>query len=714
MIRRKQTPFRILPRLACVALLVGVADAAEPAAKKRGMSIEEGRKFWSLIPPKAVPGGSIDSLVSAKLAEENLRPNPPADRATLERRLCLDLPGLPPADAPEKRSLPALVDALLDSPRFGERWGRHWLDIARYADSNGRDRNVIFYHAWRYRDYVIASFNADKPYDVFIQEQIAGDLMPAENQARRDERLTATGFLALGAKAYEEQKQDLFFMDVVDEQIEAIGRGVLGLSVACARCHDHKFDPIPTADYYALAGILRSTQTLYGHGPRGIKATMFHHTDFHALGGGPGQALAPAALAYFTRLDAEILGMHEARSARYGIQRRLPEARQRVEKSSGEARAQAEADLKAKEDAIAVWNVKIKKLEDDVEKLKDAAPPQPAWAMGARDRAGVKDCRVHIRGETTNLGDTVPRGFLQAIPLPGAKPPAGAQSGRLELAQWLTRRDNPLTARVMVNRVWQKLLGRGLVTTPDDFGVNGAKPSHPELLDYLAVRFMEQGWSVKRLIREIVLSQAYQRSSDGCATAEKSDPDNVCLWRMAPRAIEAETLRDSILALSGRLDPCPPAKQFLDRFHPQRDAELSSFKAFLTAGEIVSDHRSVYLPVVRGTLPEIFGVFDFAAPERTTARRDESIVPAQSLFLMNNPWVIEQARHSAMRLLGDTSLRDDAQRVRRLHQRAFFRAPTAAEEDRALAFLRRQSGPEDAWTSLCQTVIASAEFRVVR
>ncbi|MFO1482632.1 MAG: DUF1553 domain-containing protein [Verrucomicrobiaceae bacterium] len=683
------------------------------SAKAAGLSLEEGRKLWSLQPPQIVPGASIDSLVDAKLAEKNLKPNAPASRAALVRRLHLDLTGLPPTDMSDKSDMADIVDALLSSPHFGERWGRHWLDIARYADSNGRDRNVMNYHAWRYRDYVIASFNADKPYDVFIQEQIAGDLMLAKDGAQRDERLTATAFLALGAKAFEELKQDLFHMDVVDEQIEVISRGVLGLSVACARCHDHKFDPIPTADYYAIAGILRSTQPLYGHGPRGIKATMFHHTELQPLGGEKGRVLAPAALAYFTKLDADILTMHTARSDRYRIQKRLPEARRAVESATGAAKAKAEADLKAMEAEIAEWNVKIKKLEDDVEALKDAAPPQPAWTMGARDREAISDCRIHIRGETTSLGDKVPRGFLQVISIPGAKPPAKSQSGRLELAQWLAHRDNPLTARVMVNRVWQKLFGRALVTTPDDFGVNGAKPSHPELLDYLAVRFMQQGWSVKKLIREIVMSQAYQRSTDHSEMGAQSDPDNVWLWRMAPRPVEVEVLRDSILALSGQLDPYPPQKPFLERFHPQKDAELHTFKPFLTVEAIVDHHRSVYLPVVRGTLPEMFPLFNFAPPERPVAQREESLVPAQSLFLMNNAWVLEQARHTATRLLSDSSLIDDTQRLRRLYERAFFRAPTPAEQSRALAYLKT-GGPETAWTSLCQTIIASAEFRVVR
>ncbi|MDZ4406057.1 DUF1553 domain-containing protein [Prosthecobacter sp.] len=676
-----------------------------------GMSIEEGRKLWSLIPPKAMQD-DLDSLVSVKLAEQKLTPNGAADPRSLVRRLYFDLTGLPPspeeAAAFEMKNIERVVDQLLASKHFGERWGRHWLDAARYADSNGRDRNVIFYHAWRYRDYVIDSFNADKPYDQFIREQIAGDLMASKHQAQRDEMLTATGFLALGAKSYEESKPEIFRMDVIDEQIETISRSVLGLSVACARCHDHKFDPIPTADYYALAGILRSTQPLYGYGTRGIKATAFHHTEWHALGD-EAKKLAPAALEYFHKLDAETLAMHEARSARYGVSKRIPEMKRRLGEVSGAEKDKLAAEIAEMEAKVADWNVKVDVLEKSVEAMKDAAPPQPAWAMGAREREKIENSRIHIRGEITNLGDAVPRGFLQVIAIKAVSAPAPKQSGRLELAQWLTHRDNPLTARVMVNRVWQKLFGRALVTTVDDFGVSGAKPSHPELLDHLAVRFMDGGWSVKRLIKEIVLSKTYRRSSDASDQSDKSDPDNIYLWRMTPRMIEAEVLRDSMLALSGQLDPYPPQRQFLDQFNPQREAELHTFKPFLTASAIVSTHRSVYLPVIRGTLPEIFTLFNFAAPERPVAQRDESILPAQSLYLMNNPWVIEQARHTAKRLLSGSS--DDRERIQRLYALAFARAPTSEEMQRALRFV--SNGQETAWATLCQTVMASAEFRIL-
>jgi hypothetical protein len=713
-------------------------DGAAPPAKKRGMSIEEGRKFWSLIPPKATVGNApradIDRLVAAKRAEQRLEPVAEADAASLVRRLTFDLIGLPPAphevesfvrDYSEvgQRALEARVDRLLASPRFGERWGRHWLDAARYADSNGRDRNVINYHAWRYREYVIDSFNRDKPYDRFIREQIAGDLMPARDAAQRDEQRIATGFLTLGPKAFEEAKPEIFRMDVIDEQIEVITRSVLGLSVGCARCHDHKFDPIPTADYYAMAGILRSTQPLYGWGPRGIKATAHHHTEWQPIGPAA-EELAPAALDYYRRLDAETLALHTARSARYSVVRRLSSAKLELARP-GSDREKLTADIARFEGEIKEWDPKIRAMEVAVDALKDAAPPEPAWAMAVRDREQPENSRIHVRGDTTNLGAPVPRGMLQVIALRDVPAPGARQSGRAQLAEWLTHRENPLTARVFVNRVWQKLFGRALVTTPDDFGVSGAKPSHPELLDHLAVSFMEQGWSIKRLVRELVLSGTYRLSSDAKPANLERDPDNIFLWRMAPRPIEAEALRDAILAVSGQLDLEPPAKQFLDRYHPRRDAELASFKPFLTPADLKDNHRSIYLPVVRGALPELYQLFDFAAPERPVAQREESIVPAQALFLMNNPWIVEQSAATAKRLLSAMASGDPA-RISRLYLLAFARPPLPEELIRAQEFLggtdellTSPGAPacdrsESRWTSFCQSIFAAAEFRVLR
>lgn len=726
----------------------------EATAVKRGMSLAEGRRFWSLIPPQRAsaphvtredwPRSTLDRFILAKLDEHALEPVANADREILIRRAYFDLIGLPPT--PDKveaflqdtsgEAFAKVVDDLLASPHFGERWGRHWLDAARYADSNGRDRNVMWYHAWRYRDWVIAAFNADKPYDQFVREQIAGDLLAldvtgtdAESAAKRDALKIATGFLALGAKAFEEQKPEIFRMDVVDEQIEVIGRSILGLSVGCARCHDHKFDPIPTRDYYALAGILRSTQPLYGHGPRGIKATAHHHTELIAVG--PDAAtLGAHGLAYFEKLNELNLIQNTARSDRYRVVRRVADLKNRI-KAPGADSAALQADIDKMEADIAAWDGKVKDCELAFQAAMDAPPPLPDFAMGARDRQQPEDCRIHIRGETTNLGDSVPRGALQVLPNPLAELPA-THSGRRQLADWLTARQNPLTARVFVNRVWLHLFGRGFVTTPDDYGINGAKPSHLELFDDLSVRFMEQGWSLKTLLREIVLSRTYQLASLPNETSLKIDPENVYLWRMSPKRLEAESLRDAVLVVSGQLDSRPPTveQSFLQKFHPYREAEYHNFKPIFKSSEIEQPYRSIYLPVVRGVLPTIFPLFDFASPDRAIAQRDTSTVPSQALFFLNNAWVMAQAEHTAKLLLEDVSI-DDATRVRVLFQRAYARQPAIDELETALKYLRdaEELAAESTakapvitseqrraarWSSYCQAIFASAEFRTIR
>jgi cytochrome c553 len=750
---------------------------ASAVTVSRGMSIEAGRRWWSMVAPErhqppaaedpSWPRGPVDHFVFKELEKHGLKPAGDADRATLLRRVWFDLVGLPPpvdelerflAD-PSSTALADTVDRLLASTHFGERWARHWLDVVRYSDSNGRDRNILWYHAWRYRDYVIASFNADKPFDQFIREQIAGDLLPAQSREHRDELRTATGFLALGPKAFEEQKPELFRMDLIDEQIDVLGRAFLGLSIGCARCHDHKFDPIPTRDYYALAGIFRRTQTLYGHGPRGIKATQHHHTELIPVGP-DADSLGAAGLAYFARLHELNLIQNTARSDRYRVVRRLADARNRLQAPDADVAA-LQAEIARMEAEIKDWDLKVKEAETIFQAAQDAAPPLPGWAMGAQERSESEDCRIHIRGDTTNLGDVVPRGVLQVLPHSFPHLP-DSHSGRLELAEWLATTENPLVARVFVNRVWQHLFGRGLVTTPDDFGVNGALPSHPQLLDDLSVRFMQQGWSTKRLIRELVTSRSYQMASTPDARGIEVDPDNRLLWRMAPRQIEVEPFRDAVLTVSDQLDRNPPAERqpFLARLHPHRDPEFTNFKPQFLPQEIDHPYRSVYLPVVRGVLPPIFQLFDFAAPDRSVSARDVSTVPAQTLFLMNNPWIIDQSQKAAKRVLSDPRLADDQQRVQRLFQWAFARRPdseelqatldylavadlprTAADERLAVASenkladgsppREKTSGENTAedgtghaaelakrretrWASFCQILFASAEFRTLK
>jgi len=724
----------------------GAPDPRAGAATtvRKGMSLEDGRKFWSLVPPTqhAVPApkdaawslGDTDRFVLAKLEAKGLKPVGDADRRSLIRRASFDLTGLPPTpeeveafaadgrpDAYEK-----LIDRLLASTHFGEQWGRHWLDAARYADSNGRDRNVLWHHAWRYRNYVIDSFNRDTPYDRFVREQVAGDLLPADEPAERDRLRVATGFLALGPKTFEEVKPEVFRMDAVDEQIEVLSRSVLGLSVGCARCHDHKFDPIPTRDYYAIAGILRSTEPLYGYGPLGIKATAFHHTPLQPVGPDANR-LATGGLAYLAKLHELTLKQNTARSDRYRVVRRLTDAKLQIAKP-GADKLTLQTDIDRMDAEIKDWDVKVKAAEAELKAATEVAPPMPLWAMAARDRAAPEDSKVHIRGETTNLGEVAPRGVLRVLPN-AARPMPATGSGRMELADWLTEPKNPLVARVHVNRVWLHLFGRGLVTTPDDFGVNGAKPTHPELLDHLAVRFVANGWSTKKLLRELVLSRAYRLATDAHTGNLATDPDNVLLWRMAPRRIQAEAFRDAIMTVAGRLDPAPPEAGPLAKTNPYRVAEYFSFQPAFAADVFDGPHRSVYLPVVRGVLPEVFQLFDFAPPDRPVAQRDRSTVPAQALFLMNNPWVIAQAKHAAARLLAVPAL-DDAGRVNHLYRLAYSRPPTAAEAARALKYLvtpeavlpdpkakaplSTDSPRVERWASFCQVVFASAEFRTLR
>jgi len=749
-------------------------------AKRRGLTIEEGRRFWSLIAPRSSrtpqvargewPADELDAWVALAQQQQGLEPLADATPRALIRRLYFDLTGLPPAPeeveqfvsdganaaaltnsageasasgdvdaaAVDLASYERVVDRLLHSTHFGERWGRHWLDVARYADSNGRDRNVYFYHAWRYRDYVFESFNRDLPYDQFVREQVAGDLLESVTAEARDRQRVATGFLALGPKAFEEQKPEIFRMDGVDEQIELIGRSILGLSLGCARCHDHKFDPLPTVDYYALAGIFRSTQPLYGYGPKGIKANVHTHTDLAAVG--PlAESRAEEARAYLAKLQELTLTQNIARSDRYRVVRRVADARLQLDKPDAK-REELEADIARMDAEIKEWDAKVKSAEEALQAAMDTAPPQPDWAMGVRDRPMPENSRVHHRGDVLNLGDEVPRGMPQVISLQQTLVPSAGSSGRRELAQWLTDRANPLTARVAVNRVWQQLLGRGLVTTPDDFGVNGSRPSHPELLDHLAVRFMEDGWSIKQLVRRIVMSRTYRlavrdtEATDLLKSQVEQDPDNVYLWRMRPRRLEAESLRDAVMTLAGTLDrnAPDPRDSWLAKYNPYREDEYRTFKPLFLPAEIDHRHRSVFLPIVRGVLPEMFQLFDFAAPDRVVAQREESTVPAQSLFFLNNPWLVQQARQAAARLgselpEGEAQASNEAG-VQRLFEQAYSRRATASELAAALEYLNRTEGhgvpavsggvaktPVDprveAWVSLCQVIMASAEFR---
>jgi cytochrome c553 len=648
----------------------------------------------------------IDRYLLARLEKKGLKPVRDADRATLLRRVTFDLTGLPPTleeiDAFLKNNSPdaftKVVDRLLASPAFGQRWGRHWLDVARYGESTGSSRNVPYPHAWRYRDYVIDAFNNDKPYDQFIREQIAGDLLPATSQAQRDEQVIATGFLALGVRDVNQRFKVRFIMDNVDEQIDTVSRSVLALTVSCARCHDHKFDPIPTKDYYALAGIFRSTDLCAG-----VRNKM---------GGG--------GLDYYDTAMLLPLG-----SAKFPPDPKAPEKIAQAKAALAKARAEFQA-LQGTPEAkvldsdgrpkLASARQKMNNLQQELLALTDPAV-QGQVALGVRDARTPGDTEIRIRGEAEKLGPIVPRGFLSVLDVPKAPKIKPNQSGRLELAQWLTSAQNPLTARVMVNRVWQHLFGQGLVSSVDNFGVTGDVPSHPELLDHLATQLIKDGWSVKKLVRRVVLSRAYQLSSEAPPANLAVDPANRLLWRHGPRRLDAEEIRDAMLAVAGKLDLSRP------KGSPAKDLKVielpnnGPLAKRLEEEARKSTQRSVYLPLVRGITPRSLEVFDFAEQGMVTGSRDTTTVATQALYLLNDSFVQQQSLALANRLLQQPE-GDDASRIHLAYRLAMGRVATAKEVERVKTYLSEYEAATDsrpaAWASFCQALLASAEFRFLR
>jgi mono/diheme cytochrome c family protein len=654
------------------------AGAALPAPATGGRA--DGA-HWAFVPPVDHPPPAvkdagwvktpIDRFILAALEAKGLRASAPADRRVLIRRVTFDLTGLPPTPAEidafladsSPDAFARVVDRLLASPAYGEKWGRHWLDVARYADSNGLDENVAYGNAWRYRDYVVRAFNADKRYDRFLREQIAGDLLPAPDAATRHEQLIATGFLALGPKVLAEVDEKKMELDIVDEQLDTLGQAVLGVTLGCCRCHDHKFDPFPQTDYYALAGVFVSTRTMENF----KKIARWHENPIPE----------PADLA------------------------RKAEHDKAAAKLNDEIKA-----LGAKPDQVA----ELKKKKDELAALQKAAPEPPS-AMGVTE-AKVTDVPLLKRGSHLTPGPVVPRRFPAVLAGESQVPLPATESGRRELATWVTRPDHPLTARVFVNRAWRWHFGQGLVRSVDNFGRLGEKPSHPELLDWLARRFAADGWSVKKLHRLIVLSATYQQMS---ASPSAEDPDNRLLGRFSRRRLDAEEIRDGLLAVSGRLDRAAggPAithvknREFLFD-HTSKDGTKYD-----------SRRRSLYLPAVRNHLYDVFQLFDTTDATVSRGDRATTTVPTQALFHLNGDLVTECAAELAGQLLKAS---DDAGRVDRLYRVAFGRPPTGHEVQRLVTavagFERDLAGREPdagkrrarAWALVCQAVLAANEF----
>lgn len=680
------------------------------------IDMEAAREYWAFQPPTlggkpgvkevAWPRRGMDHFVLERLERDGLRPVEDAAALDLLRRMTFDLVGLPPTSAQVMRvaadgsseAFDEIVDELLASPQFGERWGRHWLDVARYGESSGMERNFTYPEAWRYRDYVIKVFNEDRPYDRFLREQLAGDLLPADSREHRDELLVATGYLAMGPKSLNERVKEQFKMDIVDEQIDVVMRGVLGLTASCARCHDHKFDPIAMKDYYALAGFFTSTVPYYGTGK----------------GGGNRQPSELMPIGDRGKEKETELRKHRGEVS--ALSKELASAKKKFSLMKKRYRNRD----KPPRDMVEMGE-RVEDLSDEMEDLRDRTPEAPGYAMGVADRAGdgVGGTTLRIRGNAEEKGAEVPRGYLPVLyPGDGPKIPENA-SGRRELADWIVKERGRLAAKVMVNRVWHHLFGQGIVRTVDNFGTQGERPTHPELLDYLAAKFVDEGWSVKSLIREIVMSRTYRLSTAHDAQNFEVDPDNRLVWRMNRRRLDAEALRDAMLSASGALDLEPARGSVVAELGNSNVGR--SPKDMKMLGAANSSKRSVYLPIVRNILPDLLQNFDFAEPSILVGRRNVTTVPTQALYMMNSGFVKERSREMAERVLLAEKGREE--QLAMVYLAALGREPTGDEVEKSNAFLddvmvsmaeagmAEGESEVEAWTVMSQAILAGAEFR---
>jgi cytochrome c553 len=827
----------------------GAADPREsPDAEDESRSLPEaiakGRDYWAFRPiePPEVPERSewgvnqIDVFVQSAMQSRGLEPTSDADPASRLRRLHYDLTGLPPSPEtvaefvanPSADAYEHLVDELLNDKAFGETWGRHWLDVVRFAESSGGGRTLMFPDAWRYRDYVIDSFNRDLPYDQFVREQIAGDLLASDDWKDRKRKLVATGFLVLGPTNYELQDKTVLEMDIVDEQLDTMGKAFLGMTIGCARCHDHKFDPIPTSDYYALAGIFKSTQSVIHSnvskwntvdeplapdalwkwnehrqvlakldkrlseidsqikklenragslGDRksipvdeisgvvvddvdaqrvgqwvtsesvgGYVGDHYMHDNFENRG--QKQITFQADLAKPGRYEVRVsytpssnraarvpVTVHHAdgKSLKVIDQRQRPDV-DGIFVSLGEfvfaddqparvvIRNDGTNDGVVVADAVSFVGVdqsnqkkepteqqkqaakqltdlrsKRKELRAEQKKLQKEQPSR-GTIMAVVDEDSPADIPIAVRGMVHQPGETVPRGAISLLENGNFGSIPEGCSGRLELANWIAHAENPLTARVFVNRVWKWLMGTGIVRSVDNFGSTGSRPTHPRLLDHLAAKFVEDGWSTKALVRRIVLSRTYRQSVVADPTNSQADPDNRWLARMNRKPLSAEAIRDTLLSVSGQLDEFDGGRSI----KPGTRGEYGY--------KFESNYRSVYIPVFRNTLPEVFEVFDFADPNIPLGARSESTVASQALWMLNHPFVMECCDRAAEQLM--TRQRTTAESIDYVTRHVLGRSPTGQERKAIGRFVDAFGGdPRTAWSMVYQSLFQSIDFR---
>jgi len=821
--------------------------------RRTQIDLDQGRKFWSFQPiskvavPSAGEGwvrNEVDQFIAAGHRAAGVAiPPQDASAEVILKRLHLTLTGLLPAPDEQRdfiarysqmpdAAIEDVVDQLLSSPRYGERWGRHWLDAVRFAESTGGGRSMMLPDAWRFRDYVIRSFQNDRPFPQLIREHLAGDLLPSSSEEQHDEQLTGAGYLMLGAINYEEQDKDQLRMDVVDEQIDTMGRTFLGMTLGCARCHDHKFDPIPTADYYALAGIFRSTRSLTpgnvcgwvtkplrrGMDQAAIEAwnardkeleqqiadlkkkprlnksprinTVYHLPgiiidDSEAVldgewtpsmfqrpfigegyhhSGLPRKGLTaqysvriPADDEYLVRMvinhgdsrseqvpvavfhadgETELLVNQKVKPPGDGVFAEL--GRFRFE-ASAPARiivnaanaapghvvldavhlvpASQVSELRSGDDLAAAVNPPVPtgdplKEAEDLRKEHAKKKPAVPVAMCVDDEREVGDWHLHIRGEIRNHGPVVPRGFLQ-VATQGSmthqlSPSAKSSSGRLELAEWVASTENPLTARVWVNRLWLNVMGAGIVRTPDNFGQTGLKPTHPELLDYLAWTLIHTDqWSTKTMLRRLCTSRTFRMSSIAVSAQESSDPENQLWTHGFQRRLDAESLRDCMLQTSGQLD--------LAITGGPRIAKLSTYDNEYHHEDHPMNCRSVFVPVFRNTMLDLFEIFDAANPNSVTGIRTQSNRPAQALYMMNSPFVVEQAKSAADYFLSSIASNQLTieQQVRLAIQTVLCRQAVDAEIQLLCAVVGSNPKSADLWATVFHALYSSIDFRSV-
>ena len=814
---------------------------------------ERGKDFWSFQPIKksklpqvkdsAWPRTEIDTYIRAAQESRGYSPVPDAGNTELARRIYFNLIGLPPtpeqidAFVSDNRedAFEYLVDELLASPHFGERWGRHWLDVARFAESSGGGKTVPFKDAWRYRDYIIEAFNTDMPYDVMVREQLAGDLLPYTSPSQRNRQLTATAFLALGPTNFLQQNKIEQRWEVIDEQIDTLGKAFMGMTIGCARCHDHKFDPIPTSDYYAMAGIFKSTQSLISSGSRWLDTTLVlegkeaermaeaeakeaemrahlssrkdklklltqHLTQPPPPGRPKKTFVFPGIVLDDSSADKEgewtkaeysqnflQTGYYQVEKdntgkksitfkttipfkGRYEVRLAYPDAKNRSTKtqvtighSVGESLVlvnqqqapehwgrfhtlgefsfdknsspfvrvsnegsnglvvadavqwfliedQEFLDDQTREAYLADLKKEVKSLEAELKSVSGFIQSRPL-TMSVKERDIPSDAAIRIRGVERDKGEIVPRGFLSIATLGEAPKISEGTSGRKELAEWITHPDNPLTARVMANRIWTWLFGTGIVRSVDNFGTTGETPSHPELLDYLALRLQEKGWSIKALVKEIILSRTWQLSTRPDTEAAELDPDNRLLTSYPLRRLDAEQLRDAILAVNQKLDMRLYGPNMEGHDNITNNA-MASYNVDLEYNYVFKDtRRSVYTPAFRVTRHELFELFDFGNANFTMGNRNVSTVALQALYMLNNPFVVEQSRHAAELLLAE--IEHPEQRIDEAFRRTLGRTPSKKERQLVTSYLQNGHSTDSVedWGSVFQILFGSIDFR---